>query len=104
MANANHNDMSPCDLGNGYRLVFQEDKTNKNQVRAVVKSPDGTVFVAGPVVDRARAFVSKQNVLFRPERVAWMGKTGAVPLDFDEDENEPEEIDDEEDEEEEADE
>ena len=112
-------DITPADLGNGYRLIFQEVKGDSSRVRAVVKNPDGTIFITGPVVERRLAITSRQAVLTAPERTAWMGRAGqtirpndfavafglaGVPGDADDEDEEDEDLDDEDEDEEEEDE
>jgi hypothetical protein len=46
--------LTPKDLGKGFTVVFQEKRTDVEQVRAVVKSSDGSIYCRGPIVPRAR--------------------------------------------------
>lgn len=69
-------DLSPADLGKGYRLVFQNGKgPNAGKVRAVAKDSEGKAIVTGPIVDKDQAIVSRRAVLESPERKAWEGTT-----------------------------
>lgn len=43
------------DLGNGFALVFQKRLTDSEQIRAVVKSPNGSIYCRGPIVSRTKS-------------------------------------------------
>jgi hypothetical protein len=56
-------DLTPQDLGSGYKLTFQRSTKDATQVRAVVKGPDGGIIVAGDVVPESNAFASRLAAL-----------------------------------------
>jgi hypothetical protein len=65
-------DISPADLGKGFRLTFQRGKgPNEGKVRAVVKDSEGKIIASGPIVDANQAIISRRAVLESPERKAW---------------------------------
>ncbi len=93
-------DLSPADLGNGYRLSFQKHPTS-GQVRAVVKDSAGVVVVTGPTVLAVEAFRSRLEVLGGEKSNLWMpGSSSSMSPTSgpdDEDDNDEEEEDEEDD-------
>ena len=52
-------DLSPSDLGNGWKLKFQRSSVNPKQVRAVIVTDKGEIWAKGDVVDESNAFASR---------------------------------------------
>jgi len=92
------NDLSPAELGNGYRLQFQ--KAPDGRVRAIIKDPSGALIVKGVVVPEAEAYRSRMDVLASPESARWLpgsSRPEPSPTDFcDVEEEEPDQEDEEE--------
>lgn len=57
-------DLTPSDLGMGYRLSFQRSTKDIKQVRAVIKDPEGMVIFSGKVTDESNALASRMEVLY----------------------------------------
>lgn len=93
------NDIESADLGSGYTLSFQKS-TKDGSVRAVVKNPEGAIFITGPVVPAEKAFQSRIAVLTDPKNTAWLDPSASGDAD-EEMIDEPDEDEDEDDEEEE---
>jgi hypothetical protein len=55
--------LAPKDLANGFTVVFQERLTDPEQVRAVVKSSEGSICCRGPIVPRARHRATRRSVV-----------------------------------------
>lgn len=83
-------DLSPVDLQKGYRLVFQRNPKT-NQVRAVIKGADGSVFASGPTVDEGSALQSSRAVLMSPQ---WLEVLQPAPSNFDEEDEDEDLFDD----------
>ncbi len=55
-------DLSPMDLGDGWKLKFQRNQIN-NKVRAVVMDNKGEIYATGEVVDESEALISRLGAL-----------------------------------------
>lgn len=57
------------DLGNGFTLLFQQNPTNTERVRAVVKNKSGAIVARGSIVAVAEAQVSASEALREAQKI-----------------------------------